>query len=533
MTMDPIAYNRYQAILSRVEKIMNAETRFSRYGGRDGKNDKRRDYNDEYGYPETPAITLGDYQELYDRNPIAKKVVELLPRHCWQVHPEIIEDEDPDNETEFEKVIMDLGNKLRGQSWYKDDEGDPVWEYLSRVDKLAGIGHYGVLLLGVTGERVGNGDKSGFAKPLELSAKGGVKRDLIYLRVFPEWSAIVKEFDNDQNSPRYGLPITYHLAMDDTSSMQVTPDSAVRPSQETIEAHWTRVIHVTDEVMSNEVFHIPRMRPVYNNLLDLGKLYGGSAEMYFRGALPGYAFETHPQLGADVEIDAASLQEQMEYYMNGFQRWLSAPGTHVNSLAPQVVDPTPQIDVQVEAVCINADCPKRIFVGSERGELASSQDTKHWNKVISARRSNHLTPKIIVPFIDRLILAGVLPIPPDGYSVNWPIPETLSPLDQATRAQSMAQAIVTYVTGDGFQVIPPMFFFTMILGFTNDEATAIMEVIEEEDRLPLEPAADVAGQQAADAQSRALEADEKKIAMKGAEDGQGNKTGGPKPGAKG
>jgi hypothetical protein len=132
--------------------------------------------------------------------------------------------------------------------------------------------------------------------------------------------------------------------------------------------------------------------------------------MYWRGAFPGISLETHPQLGGDVKFPAG-IRQTMSNYMDGLQRYLALTGVSAKTLAPQVVDPTPQIEVQIQAICIKMGIPKRIFEGSERGELASSQDSSAWNGRIRARQDNYLTPRLIVPFIDRLIAVGVLPEP--------------------------------------------------------------------------------------------------------------------------
>ncbi len=477
--VDPIGENQFNRLRAQVEKVMNATTTLRRLGGFDTSPDPRRDIDDECGYLKTEQITLEHYHNFYDRNAIAKKVVELLPKHCWQVHPIISEGGEDDDDTEFEIALKELGNKLRGESFFQDDKGDPFWEFLSRVDILSGIGHYGALLIGV-----GGAEGKDLAKPISLTGK--IQRDLIFLRVFPERLATVDSFDEDSSSPRFGLPETYSMSFDDISTLEIASESSVRPKMEVLKVHWSRVIHIVDQVMSNEVFGIPRMRPVFNNLQNLYSLYGSSTEMYYKGALPGYSFETHPSLGGDVEVDTSSLKSEAENWINGLQRMIQTVGMHVNSLAPQVVDPSPQIDVNIEAICVEQDCPKRVFLGSERGELASSQDRNHWDDVVQARRDNHVTPKIIVPTINRLILMGVLPTP-EGFSAKWPEIETMSPLEKADIAIKMTQAIVAFIAGSGEQLIPVISFLTLVLGFSQEEAIPIIEVIEEENRQMILP----------------------------------------------
>ncbi len=479
---DPIALDKFQRIMGKVQETINATTTRGRRGIEESV-DPRRDIDDECGYPKTDQIELEDYRRYYARNSIAKKVVELGPKHSWQIHPEITEDQNPEIETEFEIAIKELGNNLRGASFYQDDEGDPVWEYLLRLDILSGIGHYGVMLLGVGGEEGKN-----LLEPLEFN--GSTKRELLFLRVFPEWLAHIAKYDDDRTSPRFGLPELYDLAFDDTIASE-SPGSraAIAPiaTTSTESVHWSRVIHVADQLMSNEVVGVPRMRPVFNRLLDLEKLYGGSGEMYWKGAFPGLSLETHPQLGGDVEVDTTTLKSEMENWMNGLQRYLLTTGMHVNSLSPQVVDPSPQIDVNIEAICIEQDCPKRIFMGSERGELASSQDQNSWASVVQSRRNNYVTPRIIVPFVNRLILLGILP-EPKGYSVTWLVIDTVPPIEKADISLKITQSIVAYLAGGGENLMPVMAFLTMILGFTTEEAEGIVEAIEPEDlgHLPIE-----------------------------------------------
>jgi len=468
---DPIVQARFTQLQAKVEQVLNYRTTFSRLTGGTEGTDPRRDVQDECGHPKTEDIQLTDYQHLYDRNGVAKKANDLYPNHCWQVHPTVYEDEDPEKVTKFEKAVADLGKELNGESWYKNDEGSPFWEYIKRADRLCGIGHYGTILVGVSGE-----EGKDLSQPLAKSKK---PRELIYAKVFTELQSPVKQYDKNSSSPRYGMPEVYQMQFDDVSEIGYRSD--VRPLQGSEDVHWTRVIHVTDELGSSEVQHIPRLLASYDRYTDLGKLYGGSAEMYWKGAFPGFHFGTHPQLGGDVEVDVDSMKSMVEEWLNGLQRSVITSGYAVDSLSPQVVDPTPQINTHIEAICIEKDCPKRIFTGSERGELASSQDSDHWDKVVDARRRNHLTPRLIVPVVNRLVWLGVLPVPSQGFGVEWPEVEKLSPMDRAKMALLLTQAIAAFLAGNGEMVLPLPSFLTLVLGFTAKESSAIIEVLESDD----------------------------------------------------
>ena len=109
----------------------------------------RKDINEECDYPQTTAITVSDFKEMYDRNPIGNRVVSVMSEECWQVSPRVYEDEDASNETEFEKSLANILIE-ENASWYKgSQEGNPIWEYSQRVDRLSGIGHYGLILFGL------------------------------------------------------------------------------------------------------------------------------------------------------------------------------------------------------------------------------------------------------------------------------------------------------------------------------------------------------------------------------------------------
>lgn len=427
--------------------------------------DPRRNLDHECGYPDSSAtgyVDLQVYQQLYDREAVAARVVQVMPKESWQITPMVFEDEDVDNATPFEAAWDELGRGLRGGSKYQDELGSAVWEWLLRADIISGIGSYGVILLGLD-------DGQPLNEPVQ--SRQGMK--LLYLRVFPEHLAPVTRYEADPGSPRYGMPVTYSLSFNDPREIGSTM-AAVGATVTIMDVHWSRVIHVADNLSSSEVFGVPRMRPVLNRLLDLRKLYAGSGEMYWRGAFPGLSFETHPQLGGDVQFNPTTLRDQAEQYMNGLQRYLALTGMSAKSLAPQVVDPTPQINAEIEAVCIQLGIPKRVFCGSERGELASSQDDAAWNDRLRHRQRFYLTPRLIVPFVDRLVLFGVLP-EPAGYSVFWPDLDSVNAKDKAEVFKQRTEALQAYVSGGVEAIMAPMDYLVREGGYSEEEAAAILD----------------------------------------------------------
>lgn len=466
--------NSNQELLAYRELLMNMAT--SRTQLIKSLLDPRRDIDDECGYLKTESLTPEVFRELYNREPIAARVVEVLPRESWKVQPEVFETEDSEETTAFENDWEEVSSSLRGKSKYKGNQGNPVWEYLSRADELSGIGRYGVILLGID-------DGKDLSEPAEFYKEGSSKarRKLTFVRAFDESLAKITKYEMDTKSERFGQPTEYDVTFNDPKKAMA---DASGQSLTNLRVHWTRVVHIADNLESSEILGKSRMQIPYNRLFDLRKLYAGSAEMYWRGAFPGLSLETTPQLGGDVEVDHAALREQMEKYMTGLQRYLSLMGMQAKSLAPQVVDPTAQIDAQLQCICILIGVPKRVFMGSELGELASSQDADSWIDRLVYRQNNYLTPRVIVPFVDRLVDLGILSSPQE-YAVKWPDMKALTKEEVATVATRNTEALAKYVQGGVESIIQPMDYLTRIIGLENTEAEAIldatMERLEEEE----------------------------------------------------
>lgn len=406
--------------------------------------DPKRDIASECGYVRTEDLTAAGYKEVYERDSIATRVVEILPNECWKTTPRIFETEDVEINTPFEEAWSQVCRDLSGCEWFADEECNPVFEYLERADKRCGIGRYATILLGVN-------DGKELREPLDITAYKRMNSrplKLVYLRVLDETECWITKLDADQTSPRYGQPIEYqallHAIEDPNISSLILKDGNSAMRDTTI--HWTRLVHIVDNAESNDIFGAPRMRCVWNRLYDLFKLYGGSAEMFWKGAFPGISIETHPQLGPDVTFDR-SLRDQLESYGHGLQRYLALKGASANSLAPQVADPSQHIDCELDAICIAIECPKRIFMGSERGELASTQDADAWNGRIRHRQIRQCTPRVIVPFVDRLIKIGVLPVP-EKLGVDWPDLAALTDTEKADIGNKETDSLTKYAAGN-------------------------------------------------------------------------------------
>lgn len=469
-----------------------------------------RNVDEEVGYPDPAELTCEYFQAMYDTQAVAARVVDLLPNECFQVQPSVYEDEDSETPTLFEQAWDDLGRTIRGPSMYQDEKGGAVWEILHRADRLSGIGRFGIILLGVddkkpldqpvdgidpiTGEprdtfETVRPDKSvtttdGAALP-KGKAKGTVVanretpvRRLIFARPYEEQYVKILTYESDQFSPRFGLPTSYEVTLQNPNfggTTGVSSEGGIPGI--TKQVHWTRVIHIADNCGSSEVVGVSRMRPVYKNLINVDRLYGGSTEMYWRGAFPGSTIETLPGINpADFNLTEMrqNLRDELYNSQAGLERTKILMGMTEKDRMVQVSDPTPQINVQLGAIALRVGCPVRVLMGSERGELASSQDDSSWNDRLKNRQETYLTPRLIVPFVDRLIAIGVLP-KPKGYSVEWPSLDSVSDAQKATTALARIQAMQAYVSGNVVSLMGETDLLVRELGYDEEAAESILE----------------------------------------------------------
>jgi len=408
--------------------------------------DPRRDIEAECGHP--IVVTIEDYKRLFMRGDVANRIVSLVADESWVQRPEVLENEE-DEETDFE------------QAWKELDKSLGVINVMQRGDVLSGIGRFGVILLGFD-------DGLSLNEPV---ASG--PRRLLYLRPFDESLATVKSLENDITNERYGLPKDYQIQFTDAELLSMS-DPAQKTLTTSTTIHWTRIIHLCDNRFSSDVFGAPRMEKVLNRLLDIRKIAGGSAEMFWKGGFPGLSIEAAPGLEDRVTFDEDATKEQLEAYMNGLQRYLAFVGMQTKSLAPQIADPDPHVKLQLQLIATALGVPWRVLIGSEAAQLASEQDTRAWNKRLHRRRTDYVTPYIIRPLVDRLVEYGVLP-EPEELIVNWPDLNSPSDLDKAAIAEKQTNAIAKYVQSQSDSLIPPFHFFTRILNMEDDEADAIIE----------------------------------------------------------
>lgn len=400
-----------------------------------------RDIYTALGYEKAPNFS--HYMARYTRQDIARAIIDAPVAYSWRKPPTITESDT--EETPFEADWQELVDKKQ------------IFHLMARADRLAGIGNYSVLFIGAD-------DSAEFKEELTRASR------LLYLMPFSMANATIAEYEKEKTNERFGLPNIYNIHA--TNGTGAKFNSRV---------HHSRIIHIAEDCLEDNVNGAPQLESVLNRLHDLEILAGGSAEMFWRGAFPGYglkADEGHTL--SDQSL--ADVQTEMEDYLHDLKRYIRLEGLSIENLSMQVASPKEHIDAQLMLIAAAKRIPKRILQGSELGQLAGDEDERAWLSRIEDRRKNFCEPVILRPLIDRLISCGILPEPSSGYSVKWPDLMAPSEKDIADIGAVRAMAAKNYMESGADALIPPEIFYEKILGMSKDEISQILDMLKEIDR---------------------------------------------------
>jgi hypothetical protein len=427
--------------------------------------DGKRDLWSAFGWDK--QLNLPQLMDMYMRGGIAKRIIDAKPDSTWGRPPRIYlptaQDQSaatpplptapqPQQPTPTVNLAPPgtppLPATLTPEAqwttdFYKLAWDLDLWSALRKADILASLGRYSILLIGTNRGRL----------DMPLPRGGAGKLQVTFLRPYGEAQVQIKQWDADPNSPRFGLPQIYTIVNQSTvrqlqSTADIAPD--VRPQGSSFDVHFEHVLHVAKGGLTNEVFGVPDYAPIWNYLTDLMKVVGGSSESYWRNAFPGI----HANVDRDMDLDEEdenNLTAEFDEFQHDMRRILRTRGVDVKGIQVKIADPRAAYDVLVTLISGTTGIPKRILLGSESGQLASSQDKASWAERIEEYRETYAEPRLIWPFVMWAINFGVTPLPP-GAEVQkiralWPDAYRQSPLERGQTAAQTARSLANIQKG--------------------------------------------------------------------------------------
>ena len=358
-----------------------------------------RSLQQQFGYKLEIDFDLA--MHLYKSVGLAARGIDIWVDMTWRKPPYIKECED--NKTEpLIKAIKQLNKKHK------------IYTLAKRADRLSCIGRYSVIVINADGD---------IKEPLQKNSK------LHGFVVYSEKQADVATWVNDDKDPRRGMPDTY----------KITPTDEDGKLSRSFHVHYSRVIHVIEDALESTIYGEPKLQSSYNTLYDIIKIMGSGAEMWFKGAYQGLAFSFDP----DMNITDTQIQEfldKVEEYQNNLKRTIGLSGMTVQQLSPSVADPRGNLEMQLDIYAAERKVPRRILMGSEQGQLASSTDRDMFLSAVDGRRETFAADNIIIPLFERLMEYGMLP-QVDEWELGWPdlVEETAD--EKIQRAQRKFQIL--------------------------------------------------------------------------------------------
>ncbi|KKM60330.1 hypothetical protein LCGC14_1542890, partial [marine sediment metagenome] len=241
-----------------------------------------RDVPEVLGYKIEPGFD--DFKARYLRQDIAGRVVDLPVKATWSDEIEVKGVDDKVAPFDFGELKRRLKLTRR----------------LVRVDRLAQLGQYAVLLIGV------KGDNPKLADPIEDGSLSD-PADIIFLSSYCELDAEIKSFVGNAGDERFGLPETYTL------SIATRPGRGGKQTTQDVPVHHSRILHVSDSGIRDDIYGTPRLLGILDRLEDLEKVVGGSAEMFWQGAARAII--------ASIQKDANYSEEEKTALFAAVKKW--------------------------------------------------------------------------------------------------------------------------------------------------------------------------------------------------------------------
>lgn len=398
--MDTKAKSKYglRTLSSLITRAMLAARAGLQYEG-------ERDLYAVFGYKK--ILTTDDFLAKYQRQDIASRVVDAPPGATWSNPP-----------------VM-LANDALVDDWDTLVDATKLWSILDRVDRLARLNPFSLLLFGFA-------DASGVTSPVKKA------NELLYVRALGSRQVEEVAFDANVRSPRFGMPNQYKIKFDDPATKHASGGTVTVEGTKSLKVHHSRTVHIVERPLEDATFGTPIIEKVYNLLDDLLKVAGGTSEIFWLSGRGGIQADIDKDMDVDPD-DAADLADEIDEFMHQLRRVIKTRGVTITPLDTKVPDPKEVFNVIMALISGTTGIPRRILLGSEAGQLASEQDRANWAERIQERRALYATPWILKPTTDLLQAVGLLP---EGeIDWDWPSAFIQNPLEEGQTMAQTARAI--------------------------------------------------------------------------------------------
>lgn len=383
----------------------------------------KRNLYDVFGYQLNPSFQ--QCMAKYVRQGIAGRIIDAPANALWTNPPQITS-----NNAQWTQTWNDIIIQLR------------LWERINRADKLAGIGKYSIILIGFN-------DGLPLDQPVNASKVSKQAKKVLYLQPYSIESARIDTYEDNKASEHFMKPKFYTI--DPKKDIDILGQAKVVSGVPAVgmapfKVHRSRILHICENPLENEVFGAPRMERVLNDLDDLLKVTGGAAETFWLTANRGMHVDIDKDMDLDPD-DEKALAAEIDEYSDNQRRVIRTRGVKVSSLGSDVVDPRGAFNILLATLSSATGIPQRILTGAEAGQLASEQDRANWADRVDERRADFAMPRVLLPLMGMLTLGGALEAPDDlTVTVVWPHAFKLNPLESAQTSAQHARSATNFAS---------------------------------------------------------------------------------------
>lgn len=374
----------------------------------------KRDYYEVFGWDR--HIDYQQMWQMYHRGGISKRIIHAYPDAVWAKAPQLYVEGNPEWNSQWDDLESDLS----------------IWSAFQKFDVMSRLGRYAIMVIGT--------DRPNLQQPLNNPTK------IIYMQPYAERNVRVSSWETNPQSARFGKPVMYTVTPtqnDKSESVQGT--QTVAPVGASFRVHHSHVIHVAHNALENSIYGVPTYSSIWNYLIDLTKVVGSSAESYWLTAYQGMHADVDKELDLTPD-DQNDLTDEIDDYVHGFRRFIRTRGVTVKSLGSKVADPRGAFDVLLTLISGTVGVPKRILLGSEAGQLASSQDKGNWAERIEEERELHSEPALIKPLIRFIATHKILgEVAASDVNILWPDAYRMSPLERGQTAAQTARTLANII----------------------------------------------------------------------------------------
>lgn len=380
----------------------------------------------QYGWPTQVDFDL--MYRAYERTGAGNGAVHRLLDGCWQALPRIKEPGSDDIgawETEVSKLFKSLG----------------LWAKIKDFDRRNLIGRYAGLIY-----RVADGKE--LHEPLESASK------LVDVIPVFENQLKVTAWHSDTSDPdNFGKPkmFQYRKRVLQNVGNQGAPDGWA-------DVHPSRVQIFAEGSVGDMFDGIPLLQAGINDLVNIEKISGGSAESFLKNSARTIVFkyDANAQVQAITTEDGQKKtvrevhEEQTKSLNRNQDSSIVIQGGDASTLQTTIADPKPSFEVSANNFAASVRLPFTVIFGQQTGRLASNEDKADAIARYKSRQANELTP-VLEQFVTRMQVAGL--IKEGEFEIEWP--DIAAPSDEQKLGNllKMTQAMTA-----AFQAgLPPIF----------------------------------------------------------------------------